>query len=41
MMGFVVLTLLIEIIFLNKALSIFNTAMITPVYYVTFTSVCI
>jgi len=36
--GFVIATLLTEINYLNKALNLFNTAMVTPVYYVTFTS---
>ncbi|KAF9188185.1 hypothetical protein BGZ50_001483 [Haplosporangium sp. Z 11] len=35
---FVACTLLIEINYLNKALNLFNTAMVTPVYYVFFTS---
>ncbi|CAG8487572.1 7690_t:CDS:2 [Paraglomus brasilianum] len=38
---FVVATLLTEINYLNKALNLFNTAMVTPVYYVTFTSLTI
>ncbi|KAF9969915.1 hypothetical protein BGZ73_007539 [Actinomortierella ambigua] len=38
---FVVVTLLIEINYLNKALNLFNTAMVTPTYYVTFTSMTI
>ncbi|KAF9156889.1 hypothetical protein DFQ26_009201 [Actinomortierella ambigua] len=38
---FVVVTLLIEINYLNKALNLFNTAMVTPTYYVTFTSTTI
>ncbi|KAF3767259.1 DUF803-domain-containing protein, partial [Cryphonectria parasitica EP155] len=38
---FVVGTLLTEIIFLNKALNIFNAAMVTPTYYVYFTSTTI
>lgn len=37
-MVFVVCTLIIEINYLNKALNLFNTAMVTPVYYVFFTS---
>ncbi|CAG8662942.1 9095_t:CDS:2, partial [Ambispora leptoticha] len=36
--GFVIITLLTQLNFLNKALNLFNTAMVTPVYYVTFTS---
>ncbi|KAL7269342.1 hypothetical protein RUND412_007997 [Rhizina undulata] len=35
---FVVITLLVEIIYLNKALNIFNAALVTPTYYVCFTS---
>ncbi|KAF8930195.1 hypothetical protein BGZ58_008387 [Dissophora ornata] len=35
---FMVITLLTEINYLNKALNLFNTAMVTPTYYVTFTS---
>ncbi|PWN42601.1 DUF803-domain-containing protein [Ceraceosorus guamensis] len=34
---FVIVTLLIEINYLNKALELFNTAMVTPTYYVIFT----
>ncbi|RPD56954.1 DUF803-domain-containing protein [Lentinus tigrinus ALCF2SS1-7] len=34
---FVVITLLTEIYYLNVALAMFNTAMVTPTYYVTFT----
>ncbi|KAK3831566.1 MAG: magnesium transporter NIPA-domain-containing protein [Linnemannia gamsii] len=37
-MIFVVCTLITEINYLNKALNLFNTAMVTPVYYVIFTS---
>ncbi|KAF9422625.1 hypothetical protein BGZ94_008533 [Podila epigama] len=37
-MVFVVCTLVVEINYLNKALNLFNTAMVTPVYYVFFTS---
>lgn len=37
-MVFVVCTLVTEINYLNKALNLFNTAMVTPVYYVIFTS---
>ncbi|KAI1315325.1 hypothetical protein EDD11_000986 [Mortierella claussenii] len=37
-MIFVVCTLVTEINYLNKALNLFNTAMVTPVYYVFFTS---
>ncbi|CAG8618239.1 18860_t:CDS:2 [Gigaspora margarita] len=39
--AFVVVTLLTEINYLNKALNIFNTAMVTPVYYVLFTGLTI
>ncbi|KAI9878360.1 MAG: hypothetical protein M1830_001141 [Pleopsidium flavum] len=35
---FVVATLVTEIIYLNKALNIFNAALVTPTYYVFFTS---
>ncbi|KAK1249472.1 hypothetical protein MKX07_002988 [Trichoderma sp. CBMAI-0711] len=38
---FVVGTLLTEIIFLNKALNLFNAAIVTPTYYVYFTSTTI
>ncbi|OAA66800.1 DUF803 domain protein membrane protein [Niveomyces insectorum RCEF 264] len=38
---FVVGTLVTEIIFLNKALNLFNAAMVTPTYYVYFTSTTI
>ncbi|PLB47052.1 DUF803-domain-containing protein [Aspergillus steynii IBT 23096] len=38
---FVVTTLLTEIIYLNKALNIFNAALVTPTYYVFFTSATI
>ncbi|KAH9809398.1 magnesium transporter NIPA-domain-containing protein [Melampsora americana] len=37
LIGFVVCTLLTEINYLNKALELFNTAMVTPTYYVMFT----
>ncbi|KAM0748503.1 DUF803-domain-containing protein [Meredithblackwellia eburnea MCA 4105] len=37
LLGFVVITLLTEINYLNKALELFNTAMVTPTYYVMFT----
>ncbi|CAG8549904.1 1055_t:CDS:2 [Ambispora gerdemannii] len=36
--AFVIVTLLTQLNYLNKALNLFNTAMVTPVYYVTFTS---
>ncbi|KAF5016502.1 hypothetical protein F66182_11799, partial [Fusarium sp. NRRL 66182] len=35
---FVICSLLTEIIYLNKALNIFNAALVTPTYYVMFTS---
>ncbi|EPE31011.1 Multidrug resistance efflux transporter EmrE [Glarea lozoyensis ATCC 20868] len=35
---FVVCTLLVEIVYLNKALNLFNAALVTPTYYVFFTS---
>ncbi|KAI1617407.1 magnesium transporter NIPA-domain-containing protein [Exophiala viscosa] len=38
---FVVTTLLTEIIYLNKALNLFNAALVTPTYYVFFTSATI
>ncbi|KAF3907500.1 hypothetical protein AA313_de0200785 [Arthrobotrys entomopaga] len=38
---FVVITLLTEIYYLNKALNIFNAALVTPTYYVFFTSATI
>ncbi|KAI9685843.1 MAG: hypothetical protein M1822_004121 [Bathelium mastoideum] len=38
---FVIATLLTEIIYLNKALNIFNAALVTPTYYVYFTSATI
>ncbi|KAI9848464.1 MAG: hypothetical protein M1837_000259 [Sclerophora amabilis] len=38
---FVLATLLVEIIYLNKALNIFNAALVTPTYYVYFTSATI
>ncbi|EEP76027.1 conserved hypothetical protein [Uncinocarpus reesii 1704] len=38
---FVIITLLTEIIYLNKALNIFNAALVTPTYYVIFTSATI
>ncbi|KDN53195.1 DUF803-domain-containing protein [Tilletiaria anomala UBC 951] len=37
LLGFVIVTLVTEIIYLNKALELFNTAMVTPTYYVLFT----
>ncbi|KAI5287689.1 hypothetical protein KEM54_005822 [Ascosphaera aggregata] len=38
---FVVITLLTEIVYLNKALNIYNAALVTPTYYVYFTSATI
>ncbi|KAK1832083.1 magnesium transporter NIPA-domain-containing protein [Podospora conica] len=38
---FVISTLLVEIVFLNKALNLFNAALVTPTYYVYFTSTTI
>ncbi|KZZ93352.1 DUF803 domain membrane protein [Moelleriella libera RCEF 2490] len=38
---FVICTLVTEIIFLNKALNLFNAALVTPTYYVYFTSTTI
>ncbi|KAK3358255.1 magnesium transporter NIPA-domain-containing protein [Lasiosphaeria ovina] len=38
---FVICTLLTEIVFLNKALNLFNAALVTPTYYVYFTSTTI
>lgn len=38
---FVVCTLLVEIVFLNKALNIFNTSVVCPSYYTYFTSMTI
>lgn len=38
---FVIATLVTEIIYLNKALNIFNAALVTPTYYVYFTSATI
>ncbi|KAG8813099.1 hypothetical protein FRC17_001679 [Serendipita sp. 399] len=35
---FVTVTLITEIFYLNKALALFNTALVTPTYYVLFTS---
>ncbi|KAL0577853.1 hypothetical protein V5O48_004125 [Marasmius crinis-equi] len=35
---FVIVTLLTEVYYLNKALALFNTAMVTPTYYVIFTT---
>lgn len=41
LMAIVVVTLLTEINYLNKALNLFNTALVTPTYYVTFTTLTI
>ncbi|KAI1775053.1 DUF803-domain-containing protein [Hypoxylon cercidicola] len=38
---FVIATLLTEIVYLNKALNLYNAAMVTPTYYVYFTSTTI
>lgn len=38
LLGFVIVTLLVEINYLNKALELFNTAAVTPTYYVLFTA---
>ncbi|KAI5474543.1 tubulin beta-1 chain [Pseudohyphozyma bogoriensis] len=38
LLGFVVITLLTEINYLNKALELYNTSMVTPTYYVLFTT---
>ncbi|KAN0064576.1 hypothetical protein ACQY0O_002204 [Thecaphora frezii] len=38
LLGFVIVTLLVEINYLNKALELFNTATVTPTYYVIFTA---
>lgn len=36
-----VITLIVEIVYLNKALNLFNTALVTPTYYVFFTTMTI
>ncbi|KAJ6172388.1 hypothetical protein N7470_001455 [Penicillium chermesinum] len=41
LLAFVICTLLTEIIYLNKALNLFNAALVTPTYYVFFTSATI
>lgn len=41
LLGFIVVTLLVEINYLNKALELFNTAAVTPTYYVMFTAATI
>ncbi|KAI8064459.1 magnesium transporter NIPA-domain-containing protein [Gongronella butleri] len=38
MLGILVVTLILEIVYLNKALNIYNTALVTPTYYVVFTT---
>jgi hypothetical protein len=38
LLGFVAVTLVTEIVYLNKALALFNTALVTPTYFVIFTS---
>ncbi|RKO99425.1 hypothetical protein CXG81DRAFT_14530, partial [Caulochytrium protostelioides] len=38
---FVILTVVVQINFLNKALNLFSTAIVTPVYYVCFTTMTI
>ncbi|GAA6059478.1 hypothetical protein JCM10212_002221 [Sporobolomyces blumeae] len=38
LLAFVAVTLVSEVIYLNKALALFNTAMVTPTYFVLFTS---
>ncbi|KAI6245028.1 putative magnesium transporter NIPA4 [Erysiphe necator] len=38
LLAFVVSTLITEVIYLNKALNLFNAALVTPTYYVFFTS---
>jgi hypothetical protein len=40
-LGVVVVTLIVEIVYLNKALNLFNTALVTPTYYVIFTTMTI
>lgn len=40
-LGIVVVTLVVEIVYLNKALNLFNTALVTPTYYVIFTTMTI
>lgn len=40
-LGIVIVTLIIEIVYLNKALNLFNTALVTPTYYVIFTTLTI
>lgn len=40
-LAIVIVTLVIEIVYLNKALNLFNTALVTPTYYVIFTTMTI
>ncbi|KAI7903765.1 magnesium transporter [Cokeromyces recurvatus] len=40
-LGITVVTLLTQIVYLNKALNLFNTALVTPTYYVIFTTMTI
>ncbi|KAI8885537.1 DUF803-domain-containing protein [Backusella circina FSU 941] len=40
-LGVVIITLVVEIVYLNKALNLFNTALVTPTYYVIFTTMTI
>lgn len=40
-LAIVIITLIIEIVYLNKALNLFNTALVTPTYYVIFTTMTI
>ncbi|KAL7316152.1 hypothetical protein PS15m_005287 [Mucor circinelloides] len=40
-LAIVVVTLVVEIVYLNKALNLFNTALVTPTYYVIFTTMTI
>lgn len=41
LLAFIIVTLLVEINYLNKALELFNTAAVTPTYYVMFTAATI
>ncbi|CAO3632873.1 unnamed protein product [Cunninghamella blakesleeana] len=41
MLAILIITLVFEIVYLNKALNIFNTALVTPTYYVIFTTMTI
>lgn len=40
-LAIVIVTLIVEIVYLNKALNLFNTALVTPTYYVIFTTMTI